>query len=71
MDAELRFIAALLAAPKKEQDRLYSQKPSLKLFSVRGNEVQYLYRHYEKYGHFPSAEIFSQRFQVELTEVTD
>jgi KaiC/GvpD/RAD55 family RecA-like ATPase len=71
MHRELRFIAGLLLAPKKEQNEVYAKGLSLKVFKAHDAEIRWVLDYRRKYGAFPSTASFDQKFNTKLFKVKE
>lgn len=71
MDAELRFLSALLHANVSEQAEYWNKQVPLQLFALREKEVHWVHKFREQHGKFPTAALFTQKFKVGLPMVSD
>lgn len=66
MDYELRFIASLLHAPRNDQQDFYSKQIPKGVFKIREKEIKWVYDFRIKYGQYPSAAAFKEKFDEQL-----
>jgi replicative DNA helicase len=71
MDAELRFLAALLHAPKNEQAEFYNKQIPKGVFGIREDEVRWVYDFRAKHGQYPSPIAFRHKFGERLKAPSD
>jgi hypothetical protein len=71
MDYELRFIAALLHAPRNEQAEFFNRQIPKGVFSLREEEIHWVYTFRSKYGRFPSPIAFRHKFDIKLSPPSD
>jgi replicative DNA helicase len=62
MDSEQRFIYALLAANRHEQNRFYAQQIPKGVFKLREVEIGWIYRYRDLRGAYPSINLFNHKF---------
>jgi hypothetical protein len=71
MDHEMRFLAALLHAPKNEQSEFYSKQIPKGIFTIREEEIRWVYEFRTKYGQYPSPTAFFHKFNQRLVTPDD
>lgn len=62
MDADQRFIYALLKANRNEQDKFYTQQIPRGVFKLREKEINWLYQFRERRGVYPSLALYHTHF---------
>ncbi len=71
MDKELRFISALLHAPRAEQAEFFNRQLPKGIFRQRLKELEWTQRFMEKYGQYPSPRAFKDHFGEQLFKPKD
>ena len=62
MDAETRFISALLRAKRSEQRDFYAKQIARGVFRIKEAEINWVYKHRERTGEYPSRYLYEQKF---------